>query len=87
MHMKRFVVVLLSMAWFCSLLSAAEGKRIGILPGILVPDGFQVSEGEVFILEGAVVHVFDLDSLKILRRIGRSSTVPINLSCTPGRDG
>jgi hypothetical protein len=83
MNTKKFVAVLLTTVCCCSLLSAAEGKRIGILSGILEPDGFQVSGGEVFILEGAVVHVFDLGSLKVLRRFGREGQGPGEVEITP----
>lgn len=83
MKIGRFGMILLSIVWGCSLPAAAEGRRIGILPGILEPDGFQVSDGEVFVLEGATVHVFDLDSLTVSRRFAREGQGPGEVEITP----
>jgi len=57
--------------------------RIGLLPEILEPDGFQVSGNEVFILEGATVYVFDLPSLSLKRRFGREGQGPGEVEITP----
>jgi hypothetical protein len=57
--------------------------RIGMLPEILEPNGFQVSGNEVFILEGGTVYVFDLPSLSLKRRFGREGQGPGEVEITP----
>ncbi len=60
-----------------------HADRIGMLPDIMEPDGFQVSGTEVFILEGATVYVFDLASLGLKRRFGREGQGPGEVEITP----
>ena len=60
-----------------------SAERIGMLPDILEPDGFQVSGTEVFVLEGATVSVFDLNSLNLKRRFGREGQGPGEVEITP----
>ena len=60
-----------------------HADRIGMLPDIMEPDGFQVSGTDVFILEGATIHVYDLVSLSLKRRFGREGQGPGEVEITP----
>jgi len=58
-------------------------EKIGILENVLVPEGFVVNRGEVFILEGASVMVFNLSDLTLLRQFGREGQGPGEVTVTP----
>jgi hypothetical protein len=58
-------------------------EKVGVLKDVLVPEGFMVSQGEVFILEGATVFVFSLPDLSLKRRFGREGQGPGEVMITP----
>ena len=58
-------------------------EKRGILPGVLNPENMAVSGHELFILEGATVHVYSLKDLKLIRDIGREGQGPGELEVTP----
>ena len=81
-HMTgRCMVLTLALLLVAAVSLSAE--RIGVLPDILEPDGFQVSGTEVFVLEGAIVYVFDHTSLRLKRRFGREGQGPGEVEITP----
>jgi len=77
----RSMVLILILLFTASISLSAD--RIGMLPEIMEPDGFQVSGSEVFILEGATVSVFDLASLSLRRRFGQEGQGPGEVEITP----
>lgn len=60
-----------------------SAEKLGVLENVLVPESFLVSQGEVFILEGAMVSVFNLSDLSLLRRFGREGQGPGEVTVTP----
>lgn len=75
--------ILLTLTLLLATAAYLTAERIGMLPDILEPDGFQVSGSEVFILEGATVSVFDLSTLNLKRRFGREGQGPGEVEITP----
>ncbi|MFA9452731.1 MAG: hypothetical protein ACERK6_02350 [Candidatus Aminicenantaceae bacterium] len=78
---RKFILITLTL--FLTTTAYLPAERIGLLPGILEPDGFQISDSEVFILEGATVSVFDLATLSLKRRFGREGQGPGEVEITP----
>jgi hypothetical protein len=58
-------------------------ERLGILKDVLVPEGFVVTQGEVFVLEEASVFVYSLSDLNQKRQFGREGQGPGEVQVTP----
>ncbi len=75
-----YVPVLLGLLLAAPFISA---EKIGVLPDVFDPGGFAVVGGEMFLLEGASILVFDLSDLSVKRRFGREGQGPGELEIRP----
>lgn len=76
---KFFVPILLFM---CS--GAWEyPENLGILHDMLTPEGIEIFQDEIFIIQGATIFVYDKNDLKLLRKFGREGEGPGELQVTP----
>lgn len=55
----------------------------GILKEVLTPEGIEISGNEIYIIEGAIIYVYSLDDIKLLRKFGSEGEGPGELKVTP----
>jgi len=76
---KYFIILFYSLLFTTN----TSAEKMGIIPGIIEPNGIAVSGSEVYILEGASVSVFSTQDLQFLRTFGREGQGPGELEVTP----
>jgi hypothetical protein len=79
MMLKKVVFVSLMVLGFSLLFS----KNIGPVPGVLKPNMMEVAGDELYIVEGAVISVYSLNGLQLLRQFGREGEGPGELKVVP----
>jgi hypothetical protein len=77
--MKRFAIVVIFILMGTSVFPAL----VATLPEIMKPISISVHGDEMFIMEGAVIHVYSLKSKKMLRKFGKKGEGPGELMDTP----
>jgi hypothetical protein len=79
MMLKKVVFIGLMVLGFSFLFS----KKIEPVPGVLKPNMMEVAGDELYIVEGAVVSVYSLNDLQLIRRFGRDGEGPGELKVVP----
>lgn len=79
MMLKKVVFVSLMVLGFSLLFST----NIGPVPGVMKPNMMEVSGNELYIVEGAVISVYSLNHLQLIRRFGRAGEGPGELKVVP----
>lgn len=74
------LIVIASLSIFFSGLRA---ENLGKLKGILDPTNIEISDGEVYIVQGATIHVFSLPQIQPVRILGGEGEGPGELKVTP----
>ncbi len=77
--LKKVVFISLMVLGFSLLFS----KNIGPVPGVLKPNMMEVAGNELYIVEGAVISVYSLNGLQLLRQFGREGEGPGELKVVP----
>jgi hypothetical protein len=79
MMLKKIVFISLMVLGFSFLFS----KNIGPVPGVLKPNMIEVAGDELYIVEGAVISIYSLNDLQLIRRFGRAGEGPGELKVVP----
>ena len=79
MMLKKIVFISLMVLGFSLLFS----KNIGPVPGVLKPNMMEVAGDELYIVEGAVISIYSLNDLQLIRRFGRDGEGPGELKVVP----
>lgn len=79
MLLKKVVFINLMVLGFSFLFS----KNIGPVPGVLKPNMMEVAGDELYIVEGAVISIYSLNDLQLIRRFGRDGEGPGELKVVP----
>ena len=58
-------------------------EKIGILPEIMMPNSITLSGDELYVVEGATIFVYSIESLELLRTFGKKGEGPGELRVTP----
>ena len=75
----RTIVIVLTMI----LNTGLSAENLGRILGILEPTGIEISDNELYILQGATIHVFSLPRLHPVRAMGVRGEGPGELKVTP----
>jgi len=59
------------------------GTNLGILNEVLEPESIQVYGNELYVVEGAVIFVYSLDDLSLIRKFGKKGEGPGELKAFP----
>lgn len=77
--MKRIILFLL----FIIFVFLQYSENMGNLPGILKPEMLTVSGDELYVVQGARVHIYSLKDLSLKRTLGREGEGPGELKVAP----
>jgi hypothetical protein len=69
-------------------LSMMYGENAGVLTSVVKPDGMQISDGKLYVIESTTFHVFNLKDLKPIATFGKKGVGPGELRpprLTPNR--
>ena len=80
--MKRIVIIFMILVMATSL---SADKR-GVLEEVNKPDNITVHKDKLYVMEGAIVLIYNLRNLKLIRKFGRKGEGPGELKVIPGRD-
>jgi hypothetical protein len=80
--MKKIIFILLMIfLWFSLTL---ESKKLGTLPDLMKPESITVQENDLYVVEGAAIHVYSIADLKLRRTFGKQGQGPGELTVGPG---
>ena len=63
--------------------SLAFAEKIGILTEVLTPEMIEVSDNEIYIVEGSSIFMYSLKDLSFIRKFGKSGEGPGELKANP----
>jgi hypothetical protein len=84
--MKKLVRIMIVI--FVLTLSMLYGESAGVLTDVLKPDGIEISEDKLYVIEGTKFHVYNLTDLKPVTTFGKKGVGPGELKpprLTPNR--
>ena len=67
--------------WFSLTL---ESRKLGNLPDLMKPESIMVQENDLYVVEGATIHVYSIADLKPRRTFGKQGQGPGELTVGPG---
>lgn len=76
MNNRRLKIPFIAFAIFLFLLRGLWAENLGKLQGILNPSNIEIENNDVYIVEGAKVHIFSLPHLESVRMMGREGDGP-----------
>ena len=77
--MKKTILML--MLLFIAL--TLESKKLGTLPDLMKPESITVHGSELYVVEGAIIHVYSIEDLKLQRKFGKQGQGPGELTVGP----
>ncbi|UCH97404.1 MAG: hypothetical protein JSV88_11280 [Candidatus Aminicenantes bacterium] len=78
--MKRWLVFFL----IVMLGSLALAEKLGILTEVLIPEMIEVSDNEIYVVEGASIFIYSLKDLSFIRKFGQKGEGPGELKVNAG---
>jgi hypothetical protein len=77
--MRKIILILmiLLISW------TLESKKLGSLPDLMKPESITVHGNELYIVEGAIIHVYSIKDLKPQRKFGKQGQGPGELPVAP----
>jgi hypothetical protein len=77
--MKKWLIFLL----IVMVGSLAFAEKLGILTEVLTPEMIEVSDNEIYVVEGATIFMYSLKDLSFIRKFGKSGEGPGELRVSP----
>jgi hypothetical protein len=63
--------------------SLAFAEKLGVLTQVLTPEMIEVSDNEIYVVEGATIFMYSLKDLSFIRKFGKSGEGPGELKINP----
>ena len=76
--MRKIIFVLLSIITLMSTL--VHGEKIGVLTEILKPEGIEVADGRLYVVEGPAFFVYNLNNSTLIKKFGKAGEGPGELN-------
>lgn len=70
--MRKIILILM----FVLISLTLESKKLGPLPDLMKPESITVHGNELYIVEGAIIHVYSTVDLKLQRKFGKRGPGP-----------
>ncbi len=77
--MKKWLIFFL-IIMVCSLTFA---EKLGVLTEVLTPEMIEVSENEIYIVEGSSIFMYSIKDLSFIRKFGKKGEGPGELKVNP----
>jgi hypothetical protein len=77
--MKRLLIFLLVVM----VAGLAFAEKLGVLTEVLTPEMIEVSDNEIYVVEGATIFMYSLKDLSFIRKFGKSGEGPGELKVNP----
>jgi hypothetical protein len=77
--MKKWLILLL----IVMVGSLAFAGKLGILTEVLTPEMIEVSDNEIYVVEGSSIFMYSLKDLSFIRKFGQSGEGPGELKANP----
>ncbi|MGD2085065.1 MAG: hypothetical protein PVH61_02680 [Candidatus Aminicenantes bacterium] len=77
--MKKWLIFLL----IVMVGSLAFAEKLGVLTEVLTPEMIEVSDNEIYVVEGATIFMYSLRDLSFIRKFGKSGEGPGELKVNP----
>jgi hypothetical protein len=78
--MKKLLVVVLVLIMG----QMAFGKVVGVLPELMKPTSIAVGENRLYVTQEATVFIYDLNTLKLIKKFGKAGEGPEEFALVPG---
>jgi len=79
--MKKGIIIFMILL----LVTSLSAEKRGILEEVIKPDNITVHKDKLYIMEGATVLIYNLKTLELIRKFGKSGEGPGELKVIPGR--
>lgn len=76
--MRKIIFALLTIITFMGTLS--HGEKIGVLTEILKPEGIEVADGRLYVVEGPEFFVYNLNNATLIKKFGKAGEGPGELN-------
>lgn len=76
--MRKIIFVLLTITMIMGTLS--HGEKIGVLNEILKPEGIEVADGRLYVVEGPAFFVYNLNDSTLIKKFGKAGEGPGELN-------
>lgn len=77
--MKKWLIFLL----IIMVGSLASAEKLGVLTEVLTPEMIEISDSEIYVVEGATIFMYSLKDLSFIRKFGRKGEGPGELKVNP----